>query len=358
MVSVSDDLLDRITAHSADLLRLEAGERQKVLAILQDLEKELVAKLTDIDPTGPIRTAYQKTRLTKLLDQTRKTIKTAYGSITKDNSGSLKELASIEGDFSTKTLNAAIPVEVGAVSLSLEQLRTIASDALIQGAPSSEWWADQAADLQAKFTREMRMGMLEGEPLGRLVQRLRGTRANKYTDGIMETSRRNAEALIRSSVQTVANQARLQTWKANEDLISALQWVSTLDSRTTDICIARDGLTWDLEGKPIGHSIPWGGGPPAHWNCRSSVVPVTRTWKELGIDAEEVPASTRASMDGQIAEKVTYEDWLAKKPAEFQNDVLGVGKAKLFRDGKINLRELLDQRGRPLTLEQLRERVG
>jgi hypothetical protein len=36
--------------------------------------------------------------------------------------------------------------------------------------------------------------------------------------------------------------------------------------------------------------------------------------------------------------------------------MLGKGRAELWRDGKITLQQLLDQRGNPLTLQQLRQR--
>jgi hypothetical protein len=34
---------------------------------------------------------------------------------------------------------------------------------------------------------------------------------------------------------------------------------------------------------------------------------VLKTWRELGIDADEVPQTTRASMDGQVPAKQTFE---------------------------------------------------
>ena len=92
-------------------------------------------------------------------------------------------------------------------------------------------------------------------------------------------------------------------------------------------------------------------------NCRSTSVPIVKSWRDIGIDLDEAPEGTRSSMDGQVPADVTYEQWLKDKPEEFQNDVLGVGKAKLWREGKIGFTDLLDQRGNPLSLKQLRERL-
>jgi hypothetical protein len=81
-------------------------------------------------------------------------------------------------------------------------------------------------------------------------------------------------------------------------------------------------------------------------------------WRDLGIDADEVPQTTRASMDGQVPAKQTFEAWLKKQSAARQDTVLGADVADLWRRGKINFRDLLDQSGRPLTTEQLRAKAA
>jgi hypothetical protein len=44
---------------------------------------------------------------------------------------------------------------------------------------------------------------------------------------------------------------------------------------------------------------------------------------------------------------------MKRQPAAFQNDVLGVTKAKLFRKGDLTLDQFIDRRGNELTLKQL-----
>ena len=124
----------------------------------------------------------------------------------------------------------------------------------------------------------------------------------------------------------------------------------------SDICISYSGMSWDLDGNPIGNSLPFNGGPPRHWGCRSVLIPLLKSFRELGVNRDEIPPSTRSSLDGQVAEDLSFNDFLKGKSKTFQNDLLGEGKAQLWRDGKISLTDLLDQKGRPLTLEQLKER--
>jgi len=85
-------------------------------------------------------------------------------------------------------------------------------------------------------------------------------------------------------------------------------------------------------------------------------VPVVKSWRALGIPADEADEGTRASMDGQVPESVTYQDWLKGKPAAFQDDVLGPTKGKLFRDGGLALDRFVDRKGHELTLQELRQK--
>jgi hypothetical protein len=154
--------------------------------------------------------------------------------------------------------------------------------------------------------------------------------------------------------------ARQHVYEENKDLIASEGWSSTLDTRTSIWCITRDGKAYTPgDHKPIGHKIPWLGGPgKIHWCCRSTSVPRLKSWRELGIDEGEVSDSTRASMDGQVPAQQNFEEWLRRQSAARQNTVLGEGKADLWRRGKITFRDLLDQTGRPLTTEDLRAKAA
>lgn len=122
-------------------------------------------------------------------------------------------------------------------------------------------------------------------------------------------------------------------------------------------CMLRDGKRYTRDHKPIGHKLPWGAGPGRfHWQCRSTSVVITKSWRELGIDMDEMEPGTRASMDGQVPEQTTYADWIKRQSAARQDDILGPVRGKLLRDGGLTLDRFADDRGRWLTLDQLRER--
>jgi len=228
--------------------------------------------------------------------------------------------------------------------------------------------------LQDRFTVAMRTGMLQGESVPQLAARVRGTRALGYTDGIMNLSRQQAQTLVRTSVIGVANLSRLNTYADNADLIKAIQWVSVLDDRTTLICIGLDGKQWkmppsgDMEDyggyEPIDHNKAFPG-PTAHWGCRSTQVSVLKSLDELATqDAyanlpEDIQdPAVRAAMDGQEQVGGTYEDWLNRQDVATQNDILGIGRAELFRAGQLDLTDITDQSNDPLTTEQLIAKYG
>jgi hypothetical protein len=83
--------------------------------------------------------------------------------------------------------------------------------------------------------------------------------------------------------------------------------------------------------------------------------------KEKGFSDNEIDGimqNSRASMDGQVPAKLSFEDWVRTKPPDFQNRVFGAKRAQLFRDGKLQAKDLLSQEGHPLTLKQIAERAN
>lgn len=358
-VSSNDQLVDLFIERAIDLLRLEAGTKNKVLTILNDLEGELIGALAKVDPSGVNGISAQQNRLRKLLDQVQSSIKAGYRDANTLMASEIREIADQESTWLTHAVNKSVDFELVTGGLTRQSLATLSSNILIQGAASADWWSRQAQDLQNRFADQMRLGISAGETNADLITRVRG-KADQ--PGIMDISRNSATRLVRSSVQTAANAAREETYKQNDDIIADLQWHATLDTRTSIWCITRDGHHYsnDSEHKPVeAGSPPWLQGPgKLHWQCRSTSVPRLKSWRDLGIDMDEVPQTTRASMDGQVAAKQSFEEWLNKQSTTRQDTVLGKGKADLWRAGKIKFRDLLDQNGRPLTTEQLREKAA
>lgn len=354
-MSVNDTILDEITGHSVDLQRLEASVKKDIRKELKKLEKTLVADIQNSGMVDAVREQTKVKRMKALLKQTRETIKTTYKQVAKDHAKTLANVASIAEKQAVSALNKSINFKVASVGMSTQMLKAIASNTLFEGAQSAEWWARRSEAFHLRFSDTVRQGMMRGDSTRLITKNLIGTSPNKFKDGALQANRRSAEALVRTSIQAVANESRLMTYADNDDIIKSIEWVSTLDSRTSNTCKGLDGLTWSNPDRtPIKHNIAFPG-VTAHWGCRSTQVPVVKSWEELGAkgDFNELPESTRASMDGQVSDKLGYEGWLKGKSEEFQREALGAKKFDLWKEGKLKFTDLVNQSGNPLTVEQL-----
>ena len=241
-------------------------------------------------------------------------------------------------------LNQAIPDEVldlGFVVRGVNEatINETIRNTLINGSTIQETVTNFVADFDGKVTQQLRMGINNGETISELTQRVRGVINKK---GV------NAQTIARTVQTAVSAEVRETTFYENSDVVKAYEWVSTLDTRTSDICKSLDGEIYNLDD-------PKRRKPPAHPNCRSTIVPVLKSWKELGIDAPELSAGTRRDMDGKsISAKTDYGEWLKGQSENVQNEALGEDKAKLFRDNNLDMKDFVNRIGEPLTAEQVK----
>jgi SPP1 gp7 family putative phage head morphogenesis protein len=183
----------------------------------------------------------------------------------------------------------------------------------------------------------IRDGVLEGKTSQQITSAFRG---------LFSLHARQAGTLVRTGVNHVSTVARMTTIEQNTNLFDGYEWVSTLDSRTSLICMSRDGIVYSFRPEsPI---------PPAHFNCRSTVVPKVKDkfnlLKDVGGDRPSIGYDGAKSVSGRM----TYSGWLRKQPASFQDKVLGKSRGKLFRQGKLALTHFVDDSGETYTLDELR----
>ena len=334
-------IADAILSNAIRIERFTASEKKKLFKIFLTMQTELKAKLAN----G--YTPYEKTRLTKLLKDCTAIINTFYGGIQSefDYVGLAKAEAA-----ATQTAIASIGLEASLPSAAV--LKAMVSDSLIQGAPLAEWWEKMGADTAFKFSAQVRQGVAQGETLQQVITRIVGSK-KKGIVGIMEISHRHASTLVHDSIMQIANDARMATYKANADIMKGFEWLATLDGNTCIECMAYSGAQWDMKGNSIKGDLPLKN-PPLHPACRCVLTSLTKSYRELGLNIDEMPPGTRASDLGQVPADMSMDAFLKRHDTEYLNDLLGPGRAKLFQDGKITLRQLVDGSGRELTLEELK----
>jgi len=364
MSSVNEQLRDADIGHQVDLQQYANGVVQRMLALLNRVDSDLFAQLMAALERLPAE-SFTVERLQQLLASVRALNAQAYAALYGELQDELQALAVYEAGYQFSLFKSAIPVEAQVVlqidiaTVSAEQVYAAAMSRPFRGRLLSEWASSIANDRMARIRDAVRIGYVENQGISEIVKRVRGTRAKGYSDGIIEIDRRHAEAVVRTAISHTAAFTRNRFLDVNRDLIKAVVWTSTLDSRTSEGCRIRDGLQYTPgEHKPIGHTVPWLSGPgQLHWNCRSTSLPVTKSWAELGgADIGEFNPATRASMDGQVPAETTFAEWIKKQSAARQDEILGPTRGKLMRDGKLTLDRFYNERGRYLTLAQLRER--
>jgi SPP1 gp7 family putative phage head morphogenesis protein len=382
--------------NAIDLNRYSNSVARRLINSYNDIIIDAVNQLRIIDEAAaPVKAA----RLRAILAQLKASLGTWAGDSTELTANELQGLAQLQSEFVTQQLARALPpgmrsavntVEISpqfaqsVVTTDPTQINvvTLSDDlvAAVQGAPQTfsltaakgatitlpngqvvqKAFRGIAESQAERFGQVVRNGLLTGETTPQIAKRLVGTlqfgenRTAKQAiaaGGELTTIPDNqVMALVRTSINQVANAASQQVYEANQDITQKYRYVATLDTRTSAICAALDGREFEYGKGPT---------PPQHFNCRSTTVPI--------IDPDILPPSTtatRASQDGQVPINMSYGEWLAKQPKSVQAEALGASKVPYFNKlaekygPKNAVAKLVRDDGSELTLDQLRSRYG
>lgn len=345
MPTINEQIVDESIKHGIWLERYKQGLARRVLSLLvkaeDDLVGQLAGRIAKIEERGLDIGPETTKRIEDMIQSVRAQQRELFSEVNGMAASDLKELANYEVAFQNKMLtDAAAPV----VTLNLVEpnkglLNAIVTTNPFQGRLLSEWFSGLSNASAQRISDAVKIGMAEGQTTDQIVRRIRGTRAAGYADGLLAITRRDAANIVGTATAHVTSQARANFYAANEDILPGEQWVSALDSRTCPRCAAMDGKTFKV-----------GQGPqtPLHFGpCRCVRVPYFGPTTVKG---------TRASMFGPVPEDTKYADWLRRQSPEIQNEVLGVSKAKLFREGGLPLERFVDDTGKTYSLSQLRQR--
>lgn len=383
--------------NAIDLNRYSNSVARRVINAYNDIIIDATNQLRVIDDlAAPNKAA----RLRGILAQLKDSLATWAGDATELTATELQGLAELQSEFVTDQLRKVLPagsrdavrtVEISpqfaqsVVTTDPTQLNVVAlSDdlfAAVQGAPATfsltaakgatitlpngevleKAFRGVAVDQAERFSQVVRNGLLTGETTPSIAKRLIGnlqfgeeakTVRQLVAAGGQATAVADNQvmALVRTSINQVANSASQQVYEANQDITKKYRYVATLDSRTSSICAALDGREFEYGKGPM---------PPQHFNCRSTTVPI--------IDPDILPPSTiakRASADGPVPINTSYGQWLKDQPLKTQQDVLGASKVPYFNrlvekyGARDAMAKLVRDDGSELTLKDLRNRYG
>lgn len=327
MTTAAERVFDVALRHRIGLSRYSSWTVRRVLAQTNRVEKDVIARLAAAAPDSPTGA-----RLEVLLDGIRAIQAQGWLEVTRRFEGDVASLAEAEAQFAERLTRLAASTQAAGIfspAPSVEQVVAAVHARPFQGRFLRESLKD-LEEGQARLVREtIRQGYIEGRTTSEIVRSLRGTKANQFRDGVLERNRRSIEGLVRNALTHTSSVAHEEVYRANADVIEAVEWVSTLDSRTSDICASLDGNRY-----PVGK----GPRPPAHYGgCRSTTIPVVKPTP--GVVEFKRP---------------TYAEWLAKQTPATQDDILGRARGALFRTGGMKVESFVDLKGRRLSLAELR----
>jgi len=135
--------------------------------------------------------------------------------------------------------------------------------------------------------------------------------------------------ISRTETMRAYREASRRNYEANSDIVTGWIWVSALDRRTCPSCWAMHGTAHDLKETLNDHP-----------NGRCVMVPKTKTWRALGIDADERMPEIRRGADifAQLSPAGQQEIlgpamWLAWSNRAFVfEDVVGIRRSTVWGD--------------------------
>ena len=248
---------------------------------------------------------------------------------------SLKEAAFHKGLADFQIASTAIPGGPPAsLTASFSQIFPEAAEAAltnpVMGVSATSKWNGVINGTDEKVQATLLTAVLNGESIEDTMRVLADA---------LDVSASAAERIARTNLNAMYNDAHKAVINANTDIFAGMRWLSTLDDRTSAICIRLHG-----EFFPVGTNPP---GPPAHWNCRSIVQPVFRDPK---LQAQSMLSTQRVkdykadgtSKDDFIRTTTSSTSWLKRQPLWVQRKVLGSKtKADLFRRGKATIADIV-----------------
>jgi SPP1 gp7 family putative phage head morphogenesis protein len=362
-VTSNEEIRDGLVRHQIGLSRFGKGFERRLVLLLNKSEpglreglKARIERASRIgwDP-GPATTS----RMIKIEETYRTLMAPVWAEIRASSREELSGLAAAEIDYISALVASSLPVTLSPVLPSREELQLITSSTPVNGRILTDWFSGWEKADRDRAMAQVRTGVLFSETPTQISRRIFGTRQLNGTDGVKQVTRRGAQAFAQTTTAAITNGAKQLYYEKNKKFIDQEIYVATLDSRTSPICQSLDGNIYKRGKGPI---------PPVHMNCRSVRVPaingkavgnrpaVSATDKELkGL----IGPARRARVEelvGTVPADTTYQQFLSRQSASFQNEVLGPTRGKLFREGGFTVDRFVDESGKRYTLDQLRAR--
>jgi len=349
---MADPLVDANTRHQLYLERLASANANSLDPTLSALATFVRSRLAEEGSSIPSQAA-----MNRIIKDVRTRFMKGYTDWENETEKYLRELSDYETQFQTDLLDDSTtedftPKKPTNKSTKQEVQNTpmmigpnggaVAITGLVNGFAKSE---------TDKVTSLIQTGYYQGRSTSDITASITGTRANRFQDGVMAATKRNATSISKTSTTHVSTSAKDNVYRDNERAVKGYILTAVLDSRTSKICRGLDDtrVSFDDTYQPK---------PPFHVNCRTT----TRPWLREDLDAVKKAERQTIGADGKEFEPTgkQYYTWLKQQPAWFQDDILGPTEGKIFRNAGLSPQEFrnatIKRDGTPLTISEMAQK--
>jgi hypothetical protein len=230
--------------------------------------------------------------------------------------------------------NSVIPVPIG-------DIKEIGKYAFVGGAMLADWFTKANNDAKFAIAETVKRLANQNATNIEIAKGLTGSTNNIKGGEPLKRTLRGIDADIKTAVLGVATNVRERIMQENIGLFSLVMHNSIIDTKTTDICLSRNGKLWEYPSLlPYGHQVAFKT-PPLHRNCRSYISYIYKGNEDKYLNTER-----------------NFNKWLSQQDKSFLDKLLGKGKAELYLSGKITLNELVDNKNNPISLKVLKQQYS
>lgn len=341
-------IASRVLRNALDIEAYANGVGAKMYESLYTALADVKKRLANMGDASFTRTHLEATQaqLEYLLNSSRsqreRLIMEASGEVVDTSYGSTARALSQEVAETIHGFKSRIPIET------VEKI----VDGPLGGHHLSTWVNRLDADVLGKARQVMVNAMTAGDGLDAVAKQLRD---------VAGLARHESRLLARTVFADASDRAENQVYQDNADVITGFKLLATLDVSTCLVCASYEtGEVYESRDE-----LP---SVPIHPQCRCRVVALTKysqaglrpavteeKWKTVR-HKDGTTSQKRVSLESkQVSGNTTFEQFFDRQPKSWQESYLGQGKYELYKSGKIDFSDLVNNRDRVLTLDELRK---
>lgn len=319
-------LYDKLTRYSVYLEHYKDGERANYISVFREIIAQLQADFATLDFDQ--LDALTKAQLRTFLRKVKRAQLKKFNSYTRRLENNILDFMRADREIARAIMQdetGLTPEEAYPNGNPQIGLKTLEDDGLLaafvknaivpaSGLLMAEMLKNFSNSSVLIILNRIRIGYANREKWTAVLRDIVGTAKNKNRDGKLFKTINRAGALASTLIQHVHSKV---SSSVKSIYYKMYVWVSVIDSATTDICRGRNLNEYEFGKGPL---------PPAHWFCRSNIIPFTR---KIDVPNE------------------SFYSWLTRQPKNIQKDMnpTGVKLKKFVSTKSISLSSLKKKLG-------------